>query len=85
MAEHEMAEHEVASPHESTQPHHHMPRGGAWLVFACLSIACILAIVIVPATWKMPLGIVSMAFLALSIAALALSGRRSPEERQRSP
>ena len=49
-----MQEREIAPLHEASQEGH-MPRGGRWVAFTGLSIACIPVVAIVPGGWKIPL------------------------------
>ena len=54
----------------------HIPTGGRWATFAGVSIVTVPVIALVPDAWKTPLVVVSMIFLALSLAALTLTALR---------
>ena len=59
-----------------TVPSGHHPSGGNWALAMGVSVACIPLIAVAPQSWKVPLGIASMAFLGLSLILLGAAELR---------
>jgi hypothetical protein len=81
MTDERMADHERPNAFEATQEPH-APRGGVWALFATLSLGFIPLTAIAPESWKIPLAIVSLVFLALTLFALMRSARWERSGRQ---
>jgi hypothetical protein len=66
-------------------PSGHYPSGGKWAWAAGVSVACIPLIAIAPQSWKVPLSVASMAFLAMSLILLGTAEVRERRGRKAAP
>jgi hypothetical protein len=78
-----MLEHD--RPEDDTVPTGDIPRGGTWAAALAVSVGCIPLIAIAPQSWKVPLGIASMVFLAISVILLGISEVRDRRGRKSTP
>jgi hypothetical protein len=63
----------------------HRPRAGKWAAAMGVSVACIPLVAIAPESWKVPLGIASMVFLAISLILLGAAEVRERRAAKSAP
>ena len=78
MTEHDWTEGDIV-------PSGNYPSGGRWAWAAGVSVVCIPLIAVAPQSWKVLLGIASMAFLAISLILLAAAEVRERRGRKAAP